>query len=752
MSDISNEIIQTLGQIHNDIKSAKEALKVNVELDSNSTSTLAKEINKVPDSVMKNIESVDFNNPTTMSGGFIYETNSYVLNDKNAKIIQTKDGQYIIPTDKILNLPFINNIPKALNAPVGGYSLKYDGTEIDMLLQWLYREFAINNLLCLKKVSSNKTIFSALYLRGNDSAYDNDTKTYFCDSFSMPSINAKVLYNNKEINRVKCDNFKLSANFNITEVICNKLTLDLDTVYYFARLFSDDNGYGYKDYEKYNERLNSNEPYLKIIMKDINFEYDHLCTSNKIDAISTELGSADNYKLFRNSKIGIYVDDSNKENLSKLDDVYVRLNVLRFFTVYSMDGSKCYDFKDKKFIPKEEFDRKVIDALNIDIYPYKSWEKFLSYNSSVIIPFNTKGVGEQPSFKFDENDLKKYNIDISNALPEYCSITDSGLIYTDNKSGLKNILLLNPNPKDGVYKISLGDYYPKIIPEAISKLKLTDHTFKFSLDYNNKIFGEVTKMPFLYSCVGDGRSTYPLEGNKLVFTDPRDISNKDNGYFTLEDGQDKLHGLLLASPYDTEFISTSYDKYTDTTTTYHANRLVTQYCPIVINKHIKNITIVDTAYIMTQWTSTPYLLGSNTEIPEVPAEPVKITFNSNTKLCGIEDILFGYVSKQFVLGPYSTDISAKYWDKFINILVPEDYEYLGKYSFNKYRLPVYNLDKTKKYNYSKKSWEPIDALTDDSIETEKLFSKDERIDEFNIKYIKPVKVGYTYLKAANMAG
>ena len=67
---------------------------------------------------------------------------------------------------------------------------------------------------------------------------------------------------------------------------------------------------------------------------------------------------------------------------------------------------------------------------------------------------------------------------------------------------------------------------------------------------------------------------------------------------------------------------------------------------------------------------------------------------------------------------------AKYVDKYVHVLVPEDHKGLGKYDFCKFRLPLYNLDETKKYNYSKKAWEPVGALTDDSTPMEDLYSND----------------------------
>jgi len=64
---------------------------------------------------------------------------------------------------------------------------------------------------------------------------------------------------------------------------------------------------------------------------------------------------------------------------------------------------------------------------------------------------------------------------------------------------------------------------------------------------------------------------------------------------------------------------------------------------------------------------------------------------------------------------------TKYYDKYVHVLCPEDHPKLGTYDFCKFRLPLYNLDETKKYNYSKKVWEPVGSTTDDSLALETIY-------------------------------
>lgn len=765
MADTSNEIIQTLEAIHNDIKAAKDTLKENnVALDSNATSTLSTEINKIPTAIKESDTLIGFNNGSmSMSGGFLYKTNEYRLSPETATVMKTEDGVYTIPEGKSLNMPFINKIPYATNLPKNNdYTLKYNGySYYDDLFKHLYEDYMINNCLVNNHnniTSGNKLKY--LYIKSIETnVYEENTKTLNTSTFVMPGIVPKIFFNEKEVNRVKCGTFVLSFNYNIPEVECGSLELNLDTIPTLANLFpsQSENGSGFgDDSANYIARLEQNEPYLKIIMKDIDFVYRSLTLPSSQNAIS--LHSREGVRCSgdpQRSKIGIYVDDTKEENLKKLDDVYVLLSVLRFFTVYNLDGTKCYSAKTKKFIPKEEYmsENYPIDYDNLDLSPYHSYDEFLAYNRNMIYTDNT-GENRTIKFKREVYDTEKFNFD--DKLNRY-HMTDSGLETSQLDKG-SNALLLNPNAEK--YEIYIFNYYPNIISLALGKLSKSDYTFKFSAEDNLLTRGSnaVTTMPFLSSCLlagpyntmGNGVFTILGSGNKILFTNAYVTSHGSESIMTLLNSTDyNKIGLLLAAPYDTKFIPYAGNPETD-----YAVAAELDECPLVYNKYIKSVALTENskAYITTQWFNKPYLLSyrwnstlNKVFAADIPSEPMKFIFHKTTKLSGIENMFALGIDTQVVLGPYTTDESAKYWDKFINILVPEDYPDLGTYAFNKYRLPVYNLDKTKKYNYSKKAWEPITTLTDDSTPTNDLFTEDQKVNDLGIRSIQTLTVEDEYL-------
>lgn len=106
MSDTSNQIIQTLEALHEDIKSAKEALKENnVVLESNTTSTLTAEINKIPTAIKESNILEGFNNgKNTLEGGFIYNTDATTLNNATAVLLSA--NEYKFPEGKTVEIDF----------------------------------------------------------------------------------------------------------------------------------------------------------------------------------------------------------------------------------------------------------------------------------------------------------------------------------------------------------------------------------------------------------------------------------------------------------------------------------------------------------------------------------------------------------------------------------------------------------------------------------------------------------------------
>lgn len=152
MPDTSNQIIQTLEAIHNDIKAAKNTLKENnVELETNSTSTLSIEINKIPTAIKESRELLGFNSGSmSLSGGFLFDPRSSYIDKVNATILETDDGTYTVPKNKdfrlsLSELPNPTDYSKATMTSLGYYKYKLnaDPSNISSVLNRLTKRLYV---------------------------------------------------------------------------------------------------------------------------------------------------------------------------------------------------------------------------------------------------------------------------------------------------------------------------------------------------------------------------------------------------------------------------------------------------------------------------------------------------------------------------------------------------------------------------------------------------------------------------------
>lgn len=718
MPDTSNQIIQTLEAIHNDIKAAKSTLKENnVELISNSTSTLSTEINKIPTAIKESKELLGFNSGSmSLSGGFLFDPRSSYIDKVNATILETDDGTYTVPKNKdfrlsLSKLPNPTDSSKATMTSLGYYKYKLnaDPSNISSVLNRLTKDYMFGTLKNLSGWSNSAPNID-VYIHDTNNAINIDTNNIATiNNFSMPGYYGKLFINDKEITKVKTNEFTFSTNLNITDVECDKMIIKSDSMYHIFSKFTDMNMEGFQELtSEQSTRFNSQEPALRIKMNDVNFEFNALSEKTHFNSISRYFIDPVDIPSSLSSKnhdiIQIFVEE-NESNIAKLHTKDVMLNVLQFIKVSNLDGTKIYSYKENKFIPKNEFTNIAYNLEYDDWSPYVNYEHYV-LNRVVCIP------------SVSENDTLKQETYAPVNVPSFClsMVEENGYIrWTYDKDNMITFLKNAPD----CYDFDLFSYRQNLIGMMLGNTVRQDKELKFNCPPNsdNKLL-----MPLLYfGCGKLSGASYGASILNKVIIDKCGYDDID-GKKTLVDNGYKHCGLLLASPYDTKF------------TNYSGEMLESAFLSdgvITYNENIKTVKFKEnsTAYVSLIVCQEPYLRhtemnpdGSGTFFKLTPpAEPAKFIFTNTTKVKSVNDILLTAGGQDVVLGPYSTNALAKIWDKFINVLVPEDYPGLGTYEFEHYRLPVYNLDKTKKYNYSKKAWEPITTLTDDSKQLSEIY-------------------------------
>lgn len=711
MSDTVNQVIQTLESIASDIRDAKQALKANnVTPESNSTSTLATEINKVPTGIKKSKVLEGFNNgKNTLFGGFIYNTDSEELNSVNSVLIAA--DEYVIPAGKTIDIDFPSaEVTDDLYRTKGNANLVIKTAEpvrdiYNTILKPLYKTYVGK-----KCISQEITTVYTTDIHLDKSNMSGDTLDV--DEFVFPNFNTKLYYKKDgeeqdtlitKINANKF-HFSLSNKGRNIDLTCRELVIDLDSVLYFTEI-AGHNGYESADETYYSFRDESNAHIIKLPEFNVSYSgitshYDGLAELVYLDRPGESIMPAANVQIRT---------EDDPVNILKLNEDANLGGILRLFEIYNMDGTKKYDPKTKTFVDAStylDFEQSLRLIKDRNAYFGGSYIMGILNNR----PINYKEYTDK---------LKKSKKD--------------ALAKLTIKQGYAYFGDLVPISGD-LFKFD--DYNQPAVFEGFPMLHVDEDVIKFNrnsrAEGSGKIIGE-NEVKFRFTDIIDDSVKYNLPllgicaadpyGNPVTFNGIN-VQLDGSGYDKNQDGVTYKPvanaANLIASPYNTKFIDTMSSDL---------EYIYTSKAPLVYNKNIKRVLITSDSdrkgelELLLGYGLIYLVVDPAYDKPEVPSTPMKFIIDNETTIHNAKSKLYNTTvnSYEFVLGPASTDELAKYYDKYVHVLCPEDHPGLGTYEFCKYRIPLYNLDETKKYNYSKKAWEPVGSTTDDSLALEEIY-------------------------------
>lgn len=711
MSDTVNQVIQTLESIASDIRDAKQALKSNnVTPESNSTSTLATEINKVPTGIKKSKVLEGFNNgKNTLFGGFIYNTASEELNSVNSVLLAA--DEYIIPAGKTIDIDFPSaEVTDDLYRTKGNANLVIKTAEpvtniYNTILKPLYKTY-----IGKKCISQEITTVYTTDIHLDKSNMSGDTLDV--DEFVFPNFNTKLYYKKDgeeqdtlitKINTNKF-HFSLSNKGRNIDLTCRELVIDLDSVLYFTEI-AGHNGYESADETYYSFRDESNAHIIKLPEFNVSYSgitshYDGLAELVYLDRPGESIMPATNVQIRT---------EDDFVNIAKLNEDANLGGILRLFEIYNMDGTKKYDPKTKTFVAAStylDFEQSLKLIKDRNAYFGGSYVMGILNNR----PINYKEYTDKLK-KSKKDALAKLTIK-----PGYAYFGDLVPISGD------------------LFKFD--DYNQPAVFEEFPMLHVDEDVIKFNrnsrAEGSGKIIGE-NEVKFRFTDIIDDSVKYNLPllgicagnpyGNPVTFNGIN-VQLDGSGYDKNQDGVTYKPvanaANLIASPYNTKFIDTMSSDL---------EYIYTSKAPLVYNKNIKRVLITSDSdrkgelELLLGYGLIYLVVDPAYDKPEVPSTPMKFIIDNETTIHNAKSKLYNTTvnSYEFVLGPASTDELAKYYDKYVHVLCPEDHPGLGTYEFCKYRIPLYNLDETKKYNYSKKTWEPVGSTTDDSLALEEIY-------------------------------
>ena len=727
----NHQIVETLENIIKDITKAKNALKANnVTLKSNATISLADEINSVPDSIKASNSLEGFNGgQNTLKGGFIYPNSESVneLNDSNTTVV--KVDEYEVPKDKYLNLTFPT--PGIVNNTNSSDIIKfrYNGKISNIyytLLNALYRTYLKHSLTYDYNDSTITQIdirkINVLLRKGNLTV---ENGVYKFGELVFPTFNTNFYAakndDDKEgtlITNFEIDRFHFSLNYRGKDlnIKCNKLIVDLDfATQIIKKEISGHDGYHYladgdaEAAEYYNHR--DDRDHHIIYLPEFNIEYagtDYAYNGLSLDA---------NVEQAYNVQIRTEESDTNK---TLLDDPKHIANILRLVKVYNMDGTKVYNPMTKAF-----------EDITISGY-------FTSYGYTIddnMIDVNEYYKNTNNVMMLDENGMKALNYKeymaklekSTKAVVQGLNVNKGYVYYMIGNSIEPELIRYD----ESTYVLYYQNFpMLKLLEGAIRLAKYSNSrdainaynstSFDFADEYSKQ---RADVYPFITNCAFDRSDTIGYGGIRL-YVNVDTVRENGVKYTVLKNAVN-----TLVSHYDVKLYNNADHDVLNGDGNGLVENIKTNAAPLVYNENIKSIKIVSDGkkhgvlktllgYGMI------YQVFDGSRVPEKPATPMKYILDKDSTIEASKSKTYQSKVGRYstvILGPYSTDEMAKYVDKYVHVCIPEDHKGLGKYDFCKFRLPLYNLDETKKYNYSKKAWEPVNVLTDDSTPMENLY-------------------------------
>jgi len=745
MTETANQIIQSLEGIANDISNAKSTLtQNNVVLDSSTTKTLATEIGKLPAAIKASTVLEGFNNGTlTMKNGFIYSSNVTTKLD-STNCVPVNAREYTIPRGMRFAMKFPGYLAD-LKTYVGEqypdnnmtffniFKIYNDNQDILEFLLYLNAEY-IDGLLENKKSARPyglKIVLNSEFYKPDENGY------YTFDRLLFPCYNSEFYVRQPDGSEVKITKFKckifyftLTYQQKTVDIICDSLNVSV----FNLQSMIDKKKQRSSMPGNFNRNINNKDCYI-INMPKVNITYYPFAyaTTNpsflRLAPIEyTKLGSTAYLQPADNIQIRV---NETQENIEKLKADLVKFNIFPYLKIFNADGTKVFN--------------PVTSTFSSDVNAKIEGAAIPSNKNAYIDRYSNNGLG---IYDAASKQYVSYNTILLRS-------------RTDRQSCFKSIKVVKtPGYDDYMYSTGSDDTIDNIsfgmnIPDVFENFPLMQCSDILVPNYSefsdtNLNCSKRLKFKFSENLLDKGYTT-PLGGftkgdsppkfNGIsLYCDNWD-SNDPLGTLTYSDGKYIImndSARLLISPFDTEF-------YTKDGTLI--DKVFAYKAPIMYNKNIKTVRVqsqydMETHALEKNGVIYPlislnytypyaYPKGYDDEdepiTPGEPAAPMKYIIDKDT-------IIAQYPGK-YCTGKFNgqtpvfdADSDFTRFEKYIRILCPEDHTKLGTYEFNKFRLPLYNLDETKKYNYSNKTWEPVGATTLDTVRTRNLYPDDVLLD------------------------
>ena len=738
-------------EIKKDLENVKAAISDTGVAPANTTAGLANDVKKISNKVEEKIKAADVvtglaGGSVNISNGFMYSASSEMIDHNSIGAIPGLTT-YTVPDDKnyLIQWPtksFMEQTPSDKRNITINFGKRHFGQLCNTCYRMpKYTDLYDNDTTYNLRVNLNddsivlkkKTDLTEDELTMLTTAELEDTSDVFeCKgTASLPEYTSDFYINGKAPYAavIKCDQFVVSGNPNVKAVITDTIIMDEELILrYRAGMgqYGRQNSMGMIGANGGNKStafkifVPKGKSKFNLINSTLNPDNEYV--KNNISEISDYATIADaSFQYY--TLIAVEPTEEMTAFLIKEADKLVKLSV----SVVTHDFTKYFDYCELDWV--ENKDKEFH-------YMYQQWFDYLTPTEEDYKYYKFSDEVSQNTFKNYNPAATDYTITLSDANTLKYANTESGQsVYAlGDTSGIyhnKTNTMIIPNKKYK-YDFTKAVYCDTDFPFDGSEANETDEntTDDGRNIYTLSIFTDIVNTPSVYPVVD-------FYKNNLTETQNADVHfivEADRGYdagtktFTTYDNT--LAQYYLESDYRVKLKHKAHDETLSDIenlvivgeTTYGKPSKYTKYVPYFYNRSIKTIKGTDITIVPFRLEDKQgKVTGVTSEEVAVPEAPMEIILDGNCAVSAWKGgLYYDRTGKHHIITPEKGEYNAKY----VHILVDETNPLVTSANACRYRLALFTKDKTKRYNYTTKTWEEVASYTGDTATFAELFPEE----------------------------
>ena len=738
-------------QIKTDLDNVKTAISETGITAANTIAGLADDVKKISNKVEEKIKAADVvtglaGGSVNISNGFMYSASSETFDHNSIGAIPGL-STYTVPDDKnyLIQWPtksFMEQTPSDKRNITINFGKRHFGQLCNTCYRMpkytdLYNDESTYSLrvnlnddsIVLKK----KTDLTADELTMLDVVGLEDTSDIFeyKGTASLPEYTSDFYINGKSPYAavIKCDQFVVTGNPNVKAVITDTIIMDEELILR--------NRAGMGEYGRVNTmgmigiHGGNTTTAFKIFVPKAKSKFnlinstlnpDNEYVKNNISKISKYATIADvTYQYY--TLIAVDPTEEMTAFLIKEAEKLAKLSV----SIISHDYTKYFDYCELAWLENKD---KTFH------YMYQQWFDYLKPTEEDYKYYRFNDDISQNTFRNYSPTTTEYIITLSDAYTLKYANTESGeSVYSlGDTNGLyhnKTNTMVIPNKKY-TWNFNKAVYCDTDFPfDGVESNEECEHTTDDGRNiYSISVYTDLINSPSIYPII----DFYKNNITEIQNADIHFIIEPERGYDadtkTFTTYENLLVQFYLESDYRAQLKSKASDgSLSDIEnlvivgeTKYGRPSKYTKYLPYFYNRSIKTIKGTDITLVPFRLEAKEgKVTGVTNDDVAVPDAPMEIILDGECAISAWRGgLYYDRTGKHHIITPAKGEYNAKY----VHILVDETNPLVASANACRYRLALFTKNKTKRYNYTTKTWEEVGSYTGDTATFAELFPEE----------------------------